>query len=129
MKYPNVLPINYLAESSNVYQSDNQIGNYTYINSPIDYSKGQLCPYFCVCKSGSYVNKCLKINNLKEFARPPNMTSYNAIYTLITAKVMNHSLPIRAKCITIMIPKQGIRVLVQTRIKQQIHKQLIINKI
>ena len=95
-----VLPINYLSESSNVYQSDNQIGNYTYINSPIDYSKGQLCPIFCVYKSGSYVNKCLKINNLKEFVRPPNMTLYNAIYTLITAFGNTQKLPNHAKSIT-----------------------------
>ena len=80
-----VLPINYLTESSNVYQSENQFGSYAFVNSPIDYFLGQLCPIFCVCKSTSYDAKCLKTSNLREFPRPPNMNIYNSISAHITA--------------------------------------------
>jgi len=85
MKYSNVLPIDYQHNTSNVYQSENQIDNYTYINSPIDYLLGQLCPIFCVCKSTSYDAKYLKTSNLREFPRPPNMNIYNSISAHITA--------------------------------------------
>jgi hypothetical protein len=80
-----VLPINYLIESLNCYQSDNQIGSYNRIDSPIDYFLGQLCPIFCVCKSTGYDAKCLKTSNLREFPRPPNMNIYNSISAHITA--------------------------------------------
>ena len=80
-----VLPINYLTESSNVYHSDYQFGSLTFIDSPIDYFLGQLCPIFCVCKSTSYDAKCLKTSNLREFPRPPNMNIYNSISAHITA--------------------------------------------
>lgn len=87
MRYYTVflLPINYQHNTSNVYHSENQIDNYTYINSPIDYYQGKLCPVFCVCKSTSYDAKCLKTSNLREFPRPPNMNIYNSISAHITA--------------------------------------------
>lgn len=61
-----VLPINYLSVIAYCYQSENQIGNYNYVDSPIDYFLGQLCPIFCVCKSTSYESKWLIYKYLRE---------------------------------------------------------------
>lgn len=62
-----VLPINYLSVIAYCYQSENQIGNYNYVDSPIDYFLGQLCPIFCVCKSTSYESKWLIYKYLREY--------------------------------------------------------------
>ena len=80
-----VLPINYQSNYRICYHSDYQFGSITFIDSPIDYFLGQLCPIFCVCKSASYDAKCLKTSNLREFPRPPNMNIYNSISAHITA--------------------------------------------
>ena len=80
-----ILPINYQINYSIFYQADYQIGSYTFVDSPIDYYQGKLCPDFCVCKSTSYDAKCLKTSNLREFPRPPNMNIYNSISAHITA--------------------------------------------
>lgn len=79
------LPINYQSNYSVCYHSDYQFGSYAFVDSPIDYFLGQLCPIFCVCKSTSYDAKCLKTSNLREFPRPPNMNIYNSISAHITA--------------------------------------------
>ena len=62
----------YQQNITNCYQSENQVGNYNYANSPIDYLQDILCPVFCVYKSISYVHKRLNINVLQEYARPPD---------------------------------------------------------
>ena len=80
-----VLPINYQSNYSVCYHSDYQFDSYAFVDSPIDYFMGQLCPIFCVCKSTSYDAKCLKTSNLREFPRPPNMNIYNSISAHITA--------------------------------------------
>ena len=41
-----VLPIDYLTESLNCYQSDNQVGRYNHINSPIDYKQSLANAYY-----------------------------------------------------------------------------------
>lgn len=62
-----VLPINYQSNYRICYHSDYQFGSLTFIDSPIDYFLGQLCPIFCVCKSTSYESKWLKYKCLKEY--------------------------------------------------------------
>jgi len=99
------LPINYQSNYSVCYHSDYQFGSCAFVNSPIDYFLGQLCPIFCVCKSTSYDAKCLKTSILKEFPRPPNMTLYNVISTYITAKSNTDVLP---KCLKVLLNYQII---------------------
>ena len=64
-----LLPRYHQLAIANVYQSENQIDNYNYTNSPIDYLQGNLCPVFCVCKSISYGSKWLKYNILREYVQ------------------------------------------------------------
>ena len=62
-----VLPINYQSNYRICYHSDYQFGSITFIDSPIDYLLGQLCPIFCVCKSTSYESKWLIYKYLREY--------------------------------------------------------------
>lgn len=54
------------------------------LNSPIDYLKGQLCPFFYACKSGSYVHNTLIFRYLGEFTSRFYTTLYDVICTFMT---------------------------------------------
>lgn len=62
-----ILPINYQSNYRICYHSEYQIGSLAFVDSPIDYFLGQLCPIFCVCKSTSYESKWLIYKYLREY--------------------------------------------------------------
>lgn len=111
-----ILPINYQSNYRICYHSDCQFGSLTFIDSPIDYFLGQLCPIFCVCKSTSYESKWLKYKYLKEYKGSKNFCNVLLRFANFGGLVINdslpksfHSLPIRGPP-QICIPSDGIRI-------------------
>ena len=88
-----ILPINYQSNYRICYHSDYQFGSYAFVDSPIDYFLGQLCPIFCVCKSTSYESKWLKYKYLREYKYSKNFCNVLLGFANFGGLVINYSLP------------------------------------
>ena len=102
-----VLPINYLSVIVYCYQSDYQFGSPTFVDSPIDYFLGQLCPIFCVCKSTSYESKWLKYKYLKEYKGSKNFCNVLLRFANFCGLVIIRVLPKVSKVLPSVLPPRS----------------------